>query len=400
MTNQFQQHLVIALGTKQGVFTEAVEETLLKRFCRQYSVASGVGGHIIGNDLANEFSHVLISDISMEAVIPNSLKAFWQNMLDHSSNELQDGESFVFNLSCFMVPVPIGDGFTAVFFNSANRNRRRDDVLCQILRQPLSAWWHLSGLQESDKTLWIVFPCPIYVFFHSRIRNIFSDHFQEMILPFAMHHCIGDVSDIFPLLQWINAACGHEDMKVGVVMAGSSCGLKHNNASDVECYAGAGIENILEAGVACSHEWAKQCGIAVEPYAQKIRHRQHDMPISYSWQQPSADEVSPSVGIHLGAGKTETGFAGECDASGLSAVAASVLDKAHFVGIATVEHFLDGFVIVRVVKAWMQLFKCIPVFVENLLECVFINAFHDCFLRTTITEMIEQVDRRVENALC
>ena len=209
MINQFQQHLVIALWTKQRVFSKAIEETLLKRFGRQYSVASMVGGHIIGNDLTDEFPHFLISDISMEAVITNSLKALWQNVLNHSSNELQDGESFVFNLSCFMVPVPVADGFTVVSLNSANRNRRRDDVLCQILCQPLSAWWHLSGLQESDKTLWIIFPCPIYVFFNGRIRNIFSDHFQEMILPFSMHHCIWDVSDIFPLLQWINSTCGH-----------------------------------------------------------------------------------------------------------------------------------------------------------------------------------------------
>jgi hypothetical protein len=35
----------------------------------------------------------------------------------------------------------------------------------------------------------------------------------------------------------------------------------------------------------------------------------------------------------------------------------------------------------------MQLFKRIPVFVENLLECVFINAFHGSSLRTTIPEM-------------
>jgi len=389
MPNQFQQHLVIALGTKQGVFTEAVEETLLKRFRRQYSVSSGVGGHIIGNDLANEFSHFLISDISMEAVITNSLKALWQNVLGHSSDEFQDGERFVFNLSCFMVPVPIADGFTVVSLNSANRNRRRDDVLCQIFRQPLSAWGHLSGLQEGDKTLWIVFPCPIYVFFHGRIRNIFPDHFQEMILPYAVHHCIWNVSDVFPLPQWINSTCGHEDMKVGVVMSGSSCGLKHNNASDVECCTGAGIENILEAGVSCSHEVAKQRGIAVEPHAQKIRHGQHDMPISYSWQQPSADEVSPSVDINLGAGKAEAGFAGECDTSGLAAVAASVLDKAHFIRIAAVEHFLNGVIVIRAVKFWIYLLKRIPVIVENLFERVFINTFHGCSLRTTITEMAQ-----------
>jgi hypothetical protein len=35
----------------------------------------------------------------------------------------------------------------------------------------------------------------------------------------------------------------------------------------------------------------------------------------------------------------------------------------------------------------MGLLKSIPVIIENLLECVFINAFHGCSLRTTITEL-------------
>jgi hypothetical protein len=34
----------------------------------------------------------------------------------------------------------------------------------------------------------------------------------------------------------------------------------------------------------------------------------------------------------------------------------------------------------------MRLLKRIPVVIENLLECVFINAFHGCSLRITITE--------------
>jgi hypothetical protein len=36
---------------------------------------------------------------------------------------------------------------------------------------------------------------------------------------------------------------------------------------------------------------------------------------------------------------------------------------------------------------WTELFKCIPVVVEDSFECVFIDAFHGCSLRTTITEL-------------
>jgi hypothetical protein len=37
----------------------------------------------------------------------------------------------------------------------------------------------------------------------------------------------------------------------------------------------------------------------------------------------------------------------------------------------------------------MRLLKRLPVIVENLLKCVFTNAFHDCSLRTTIPEMVK-----------
>jgi hypothetical protein len=37
----------------------------------------------------------------------------------------------------------------------------------------------------------------------------------------------------------------------------------------------------------------------------------------------------------------------------------------------------------------MHLLKRIPVIIENLLECVFVNAFHGCSLRTTIPEMVK-----------
>lgn len=171
-----------------------------------------------------------------------------------------------------------------------------------------------------------------------------------------------------------------------VVISGPSGGLENDNVSDVEFDTAAGLENIFEAGITCSHERTEQCGIVVKPCSQKLRHGQYDMSISYSRQKPSADKVGPSVGISLCTGKTETGFAGESDTLYLSAIAASVLNKAHLFGITAVKHFLDGVIVIGTVKAWTELLKRIPVIVENLLECAFVNAFHGRSLRTTITE--------------
>src|SRR3989339_1139620 len=76
----------------------------------------------------------------MQSVITDSVKTFWQNMLCHASYEFQYREGFVFNLSCFVITIPIADGLSVISFNSANRDGRGDDILCQILRQPLSTW--------------------------------------------------------------------------------------------------------------------------------------------------------------------------------------------------------------------------------------------------------------------
>ena len=255
---------------------------------------------------------------------------------------------------------------------------------------------HIAGLKKGDKAFGVIFPCPVNIFFNGGMGDIFSEHFQEMVLPFSVHHVVRNVGDIFPLFQRIKPTCGHEDMKVGIVMAGSSGGLENDNVSHVEFDAGAGVKNIFETGITCSHERAEQCGIAVKPYSQELRHGQYDMAISYAGQEPPADEVGPSVGIALGTGKTKAGFAGESDTPHLSALAASVLNKAHLVGITAVKHFPDGIVVIRTVETWMGLLKRIPMIVENLLKRVFVNAFHSCSLRTTITELAGQVEERIK----
>jgi len=111
------------------------------------------------------------------------------------------------------------------------------------------------------------------------------------------------------------------------------------------------------------------------------------MAISYARQQSSIDEVCPAVGINLGTGKAKAGLACESNSAYFSTVTASVLNKAHLVRVAAAKHFIDSLVVVRIIKAWTERFKCIPMVVKDSFECVFIDAFHGCSLRTTITEL-------------
>ncbi len=119
------------------------------------------------------------------------------------------------------------------------------------------------------------------------------------------------------------------------------------------------------------------------------------MAIGDTGQKPPADEVGPSVGISLGTGKAEAGFAGKGDTSYFSTLAAPVLNESHLVGVTAVEHFLDGVVVIRTVKSWVNPLKLIPVIVENLRKGVFVNAIHGCSSRTTIPEWSQQVEERV-----
>lgn len=388
MRYQLQQHIAATLGAKQGVFPEAFEEALLKRFCRQNPVASGVNGSVSRNSLGKAFSHLLVTYITMQSVISDSLKALWQDVLHHSSNKLDGREGLVLDLTCFMVTIPVADEFSVISFNPSYRYRRRYDVLCQILSQSLSARWNLPVLQKGDKTLGIISPGSVNVFFNVRVGNVLPEHFQEMVLPFSVHHIIWDVTNRFPFAFFIKSSCGHEDMKVGVVMSGASGGLQDDNVTDVEFfYPCAGLENILDTGMSCPHERAEQFWITKEPDTKELRYSQDYMSISYAWQQSSSDEVSPSVSIDLCTGKAEAGLTGESNPACLSTVAATVLHKAHLFGITAVKHFLDCFGVVWAIKAWLKLSKGIPLIIEYLLECIFVDAFHGRSLRTTITEL-------------
>ncbi len=378
MINQLQRHIVIALWAKQRIFAETVKETLLKRLGRQNSVASGVGRCVGRDDLGQAFSGFLVAYIAVEAVISDSVKSFWQDVLDHSSHELECRESFMFDLFCFVISIPVADRIAVIVFDASDRDRGGNDIFCQILSQPLSPWWYISGLKISDKTFGVIFPCLVNVWFNRRIGNLFSEHFEKMILPFFVHYLVRNIGDIFPMFQRINSTGGHEDMKMGIVMAGSPGSLENNDGSYIEFFPGVSLDNVFEAGMSSPYQGTEQCGVTKEPGSQKLWHRQDYMAVSNARQKAPSDEISPAVGINCGARQAKAGFAGKGNATRFSALAASILDKAHFFRIAAVEHFLYRVIVIGTIKAWSELLKRLPVIIENLFERVFVNIFtHD-----------------------
>ena len=378
MINQLQLHFIITLWAKQRIFAEAVKETLLKCPGLQNSVASGVDRRFDGDDLGKAFSGYLVAHIAVESVITDSLESFGQNVLDHPSHESEYREGFMLDLFCFVVLIPVADRFAVIVFDSSYRDGGRNDIFRQVLSQTLSAGRHFSGLQKSHKAFGMLFPCSVNILFYGRIGNFFSEHFQEMVLPFCVHHFVRDVGDVFPMLRRINSAGGHKNVKMGVVMAGSPGGLEDNNGSTIEFFPGVSVENVFEAGVSRPHKGAEQFGIAIKPDMQGFGHGQNHMAISNSRQETPSDEISPAVGIDLAARQAKAGFAGEGNSASFSAMAASVLSIAHLFGIAAVKHFSNGVIAVGIIKTRSKLLKCVPVIIENLIERFSVNILvHD-----------------------
>ena len=400
MINQFQRHFVTAFRADQRVFAKAVEESFRKRFRRQDSIAIGLIGHIAGQNFGDAFSAFSVSHVGMQAVISDSLKTLRQNVLSHSSHEFHGWKCLMFDLPTLVIAIPVAYGVAVVAFDSSHGDRRRDDILGKIFRESFSSGRNISRLKKGDESFRVVFPCSVDVLCNGRIGDVLLEHVQQVELPFFVHDFIRNVRNRFPFVVVGYSASGHENVKMRIIMAGAASRLENDDVSHIELGGAAGFENIIEAGIACSHESIEQVWIFEKPFSQEIRSGQNDVPVSDSRQDASGNEVCPFVSVDFCAGEAEAGLAGEGDTSVFSAMIASVLSEAHFFWIAAVKHFLDDVVVVRRVKSWVGVLKRIPMIVENLLECVFVDAFHGGSQPTTVTELTKPVEKRVEITLC
>jgi hypothetical protein len=95
----------------------------------------------------------------------DSLESLWQNMLHHSSDESQGKDSFMFDQPGFVITIPVPDRMAVIFFDSVNGDGRGYNVF----RQSLSAWRHITFLQEGDKPLGVISLCFVDILLDGRI---------------------------------------------------------------------------------------------------------------------------------------------------------------------------------------------------------------------------------------
>jgi hypothetical protein len=375
MMNQLQGHGFSAVGTFEGVFSEGIEEGLGEGFSGPDTIAVGIGREPGGFNAFEFLSSFGVADVSMQAVVSDPLESFGQDMLDHASDEAEDVEGFLFDFPGLMIAVPVLNGLSVVAQDASDADGGADDVFGEVVGQSLSAGRDLSGLDVGDKPLGVGFPGPIDVLFDLGVGDDLPHHGEQVILPFSVDQLVGNVGDGLPFSVGVQSAGGDEDMKMGIMISGSSRGLEDDDRSEVQQGFAQGAEGINQTGVPGPHEVREEVGVSIEPESQFLRHGQDDVPIGDAAEQPPADEVHPSVGIDLSAGQTKAGLAGKGDASGFPASEAAELGKSHGIGIAAVEHLLDDLVVVSRGVSRVRGLEIFPAVPEDLFERFFVNMF-------------------------
>ena len=389
MIKKFQNHRILTLGAAKWIFFKGVPETLLKWFGRQDVVSSGFNRQGFLSRLLQLRACSLVSRITVEPIMPDPLESFGQYGLDHSSDEGQHRKAVVLDLSGFVVAIPEADGFSIISFDSSDRDRGRDQVFGQILCQPFSFGRDISFFYKSDKAFGEIFPCSVDVSLDMRIvRNLFFEHSQQMILPFSMEQVIRDKFNAMPCSLRRESTGGEKNMKMRVVIGSSTSQLKNDDGSDIEALLGECFNSIDQTGVSRFHDFGKEMWISEEVWPEEIGSRQDVVSVCNIGQEPSADEVSPCIGISFGTGQAEAGFTGECNAFIFSALATAELGESHFIGVSTVEHFLNNGVVVFGVEFWVESGEWFPMIPKYLLKCIIVNTFHGLAVYASHVRMI------------
>ena len=90
MIQQFPVHRRATAGAQQRVLTEGGEEQLSEGGPRQHTVTPGIEGPGGGKERGQQFPHLLVARVTVQAKVANALKALGQDVLHHPADETQD----------------------------------------------------------------------------------------------------------------------------------------------------------------------------------------------------------------------------------------------------------------------------------------------------------------------
>ncbi len=90
MIQQFPVHGRAAAGAQQRILTEGGQEQLSEGGPRQHAVTPGIEGPGGGKERGQQFPHLLVARVTVQAKVANALKALGQDVLHHPADETQD----------------------------------------------------------------------------------------------------------------------------------------------------------------------------------------------------------------------------------------------------------------------------------------------------------------------
>ena len=205
-----------------------------------------------------------------------------------------------------------------------------------------------------------------------------------MVLPFPVHHSVGNEFYVLPVSLGGQSTSGDQDMEMGIELPRSSEGLQYHHATDIKGLASRGLKDVEETGMASPHQFAEQVGALIEPVAEEVRGGQNEVAVGDSRKESASDEVSPLAHPWLCTREAKAGLAGEGQLASLAAIDATVLDVTHLVRVTAVQHLLDGRVVVPCIEGGIPFFERVPVIPEDLPERSNVHRSHDCAPKTSL----------------
>ena len=119
MIHQFPVHGRLATRAEQRVAAKGLIEEPLEWFAGKNTVAVGIGWWVTRKELLHLMADGLVADVAVQAIIADPLKSLGQQVLDHATDESQDGQGLVLDGLSLMVFIPIANGGSVVLLDAS-----------------------------------------------------------------------------------------------------------------------------------------------------------------------------------------------------------------------------------------------------------------------------------------
>src|SRR5215831_5391619 len=316
--------------------------------------------------------HFLDLARGVQPIRADAMAPFRQHMCHHPPDTRQRRDLFLLPLFGLVIVVPIPHPLPIVAQDASEGDRGADDVLRQVVRQPLAPSRDLPLCQGGDQASGIRAPQSVDLVFHRARAHPLLQHREEVIRPLFVQPREGEVIYLPPLLLWGHPARGHQDMQMRVPMARAARGLQHHHVTRLQLDLREPRQRSAQHRDPTRPQVRQERAIAIQLEGQRLGPGQHDVAIRYTFVERATDVGHPLIHIHLAAGEAEAALATERHPFLCQAVRAQRGRRARLHG-ATAEPCVADGLHVAILVPWMTLLEGPPVIADDLLAGAFVD---------------------------